>query len=63
MIENAIDIALANDQIHALNQIVAYIVKYQNKYVHSYLFESNFLRLVEKSINIKDLLESDIFCH
>jgi hypothetical protein len=40
-----------------------YIVKYQNKFVHSYLFHNNFITLMEKGIFLKDLLESDVFCH
>lgn len=62
-IENALDIALSNNQILALNEIIGYIVKYQNNFVHSYLFEHNFIRLIELNIYIKDLLESDVFCH
>lgn len=41
--------------------MIAYIVKYQNNFVSSYLFLQNFPTLMEKSIPVKPLLEADIF--
>jgi len=40
-----------------------HIVKYQNNYAYSFLFENNFNKLLQIGINVHDLLESDIFCH
>ena len=59
----AVDIALENNQMQALKLIVEYIVKYQNNYVYSFLFESNFTMLLEKDIYLKDILNSNIICH
>ena len=54
---------MKNNQTEALNAIVRYIVKYQNSFVYSYLFEKNLAMLLEKGIYLKDLLESEIICH
>lgn len=35
---NAIDVALENNQISAINLILSHIVKHQNNYVSSFLF-------------------------
>ena len=35
---NAIENALKNNQVHAVNELIKYIVKYQNNFVSSYLF-------------------------
>ena len=35
---NAIENALKNNQVHAVSEIIKYIVKYQNNFVSSYLF-------------------------
>lgn len=40
-----------------------HIVKHQNSYVYSYLFEDNFVQLMEKGIEVSGLLNSRIFCH
>ena len=37
-ITNAIDNALNNNQVKAVNLLLDYIVKYQNNFVSSYLF-------------------------
>lgn len=55
---NAIDIALDSNQIRAVNLIIAHIVKYQNNYVSSYLFNFNLLKLMEKGIDTNGLLAS-----
>ena len=60
---SAIDTAIENNQIRATNSIINYIVKYQNNVVFCYLFEENFVSLIEKGINVIDLLKSDIFFH
>lgn len=47
---SAIDNALANNQIIAIEYMIQYIVKYQNNYTSSFLFRKNFCRLMEKGI-------------
>lgn len=41
--------------------MISYIVKYQNNPVHSYIFERNFTRIIEKGINLEGLLKSKLF--
>lgn len=43
--------------------MINYIIKYQNSYVYSYLFEDNLVDLLQKGINVSGLLNSDIFFH
>lgn len=62
-ITTALDIALESNQISAANLIIQYIQKYQNSYVFLFLFQDNFISLIEKGIKVADLLQSDIFCH
>lgn len=57
----AIDQALKTNQVKAVNEMIQYIVKYQNNFVSSYLFLHNLPVLMEKSISIKPILNSDIF--
>ena len=38
---SAIDSSLKNNQVGAVNLMIAYIIKYQNNYVSSYLFLKN----------------------
>lgn len=57
----AIDAALKTNQVRAVNEIISYIVKYQNNFVSSYLFLHNFPILMEKNIPVKPILDSEIF--
>jgi hypothetical protein len=41
--------------------IIEYVVKYQNNFIYSYLFNKNFPVLLEKGIEVKPLLDSNIF--
>jgi len=59
---SAIDNALRNNQISAVTSIIEYIVKYQNNFVSSFLFQRNFFDLIEKGISVSSLLNSNIFC-
>ena len=52
---SAIDYALKNNQIFALDLILKYIVKYQNNFVSSYLFKHNMPKLIEKGVKLHDL--------
>jgi hypothetical protein len=58
-----IEVAVENNQIIALNKIIEYVVKYQNTYAFSFLFEKYMLKLLEKGIKVSTLFESEIFCH
>jgi hypothetical protein len=60
---SALDVALENNQIRALNLIIKYIVKYQNSFAFHFLFDDIFLDLMDKGIVVAPLLESDIFRH
>jgi hypothetical protein len=40
---------------------MTYIVKYQNNFVSSFMFLKNFPALLEKGIQVKPLLESNVF--
>ena len=60
---SALDVALENNQIRALNIIIKYIIEYQNSFAFYFLFDEIFLQLLEKGIIVTGLLESDIFCH
>lgn len=59
----AIDNALKNNQVKAINLMIEYISKYQNNFVSSYLFRHNLPTLMEKGIAIENLIcdESSIF--
>jgi hypothetical protein len=58
---SAIDSALRNNQVRAVSIIIEYVVKYQNNFIYSYLFNKNFPILLEKGIQVKPLLDSNIF--
>lgn len=58
---SAIDSALRNNQVRAVSIIIEYVVKYQNNFIYSYLFNRNFPILLEKGIEVKPLLDSNIF--
>jgi hypothetical protein len=60
---NPIQIALDSNQIIALNQMIEYIVKYQNHYSFSFLFEQTLLELITKGIKVTALFSSSIFSY
>ena len=59
----AIDNALKNNQVKAINLMISYISEYQNNYVSSYLFRQNLPKLMMRGIQIFKLIEksSQIF--
>jgi hypothetical protein len=59
---NAIDNALKNNQIKAVNMCIDYIVKFQNNFVSSYIFTKNMPVIMSKGISISHLLASNVFC-
>lgn len=60
-LHNSIDLALDSNQIGAVSKLIDYIVKYQNNYVSSYLFQKSIIKLMEKGIHCCNLMDSDIF--
>jgi hypothetical protein len=58
---SAIDNALRNNQVRAIDLIIDYLVKYQNTYTSSFLFKKNMHLIFEKGIEVGALLESKIF--
>ena len=58
---SAIDNALKNNQVGAVNEIINYIVKFQNSFTSSYLFTKNMAEMIETGICISELLNSDVF--
>lgn len=52
---------MRNNQVRAVSIIIEYVVKYQNNFIYSYLFNKNFPILLEKGIEVKPLLDSNIF--
>ena len=61
--KSAIDTALQNNQVRAITIMLEYIIKYQNSYVHSYLFKDNFLQMMEIGIEVAGLLNSNVFVY
>jgi hypothetical protein len=58
-----VEIALENNQVVGLNRMIEFIVKYQNSYAFSFLFENEIVQLINKGIKCYILFESEIFCH
>lgn len=61
--QTAIDIALGEHQVQAVNLMISYIVRHQNAPSYAYLFRENFTSLLGKGINVGALLRSEIFYH
>lgn len=58
---NAIDNALKNNQIGAVDGIIKYIVKYQNNYSSSYLFKKNLPSIMDMGVHVQFLFDSKVF--
>ena len=58
---SAIDNALRNNQIGAIEVILDYIVENQNVYHSSFLFNKNLGDILKKGIKIKKLLDSKVY--
>ena len=58
---SAIDSALKNNQVRAVELIIRYIEDYQNRFESGYLFYRNFPSLLDKGIDIQPLLRSEVF--
>ena len=59
--QNAIDVAILNNQIRAVNLIIDHIIKFQNNFVSSYLFEDNLIDIMNRGISVVDLMKSNVF--
>ena len=59
----AIDRALKANQVRAVSLMIDYIIKNQNNYTASYLFNKNIPDLLEKGIELQGLFDSQIFTY
>lgn len=59
---SAIDNALKNNQMRAIQIIIDYICKYQNNFCSSFLFLKNFGAIIDKGcIELNEILDSEVF--
>ena len=58
---SALDCALNNNQVKAVQLMINYIIKYQDSYVSSYLFQQNLPDLITKGVVLSDLFKSNVF--
>lgn len=49
------------DQTRAVEAIICYLVKYQNNFITSWMFNNSLPDIIEKGIPITNLLKSNIF--
>lgn len=56
--KSSIDVALGNNQIRSVNMMIDYIIKYQNSYFYSHLFENNLIELVNKGVVMTPIFNS-----
>lgn len=60
-LSSAIDNAIRANQVQGLNLIINYIIKFQNNFTSSFLFNKNFSVLMEQGIEVTALLNSKVF--
>uniref|UniRef100_A0A7S3ILI3 Ion transport domain-containing protein n=1 Tax=Strombidium inclinatum TaxID=197538 RepID=A0A7S3ILI3_9SPIT len=60
---SAIDVSLSKNQIRSVNLMINYIIKHQNSFVFSHLFEFNLVDLLNKGVTMAPLFNSSIFNH
>jgi len=60
---SAIDKALDLNQVKSVDLMIDYIVANQNSYVYANLFQNNFVDLLNKGVEMKDVLQSKVFNH
>lgn len=60
---NPIDNALEHNQVRAVNDLINYIVNYQNNFISSYMFTKNLPILMGKGIPVDKLISSKIFSY
>ena len=61
--DNAIDVAIENNQVRGVGIMIDHIVKYQSNYVSAFLFRNNLLKLMKKGIAVNKLISSIIWIH
>jgi hypothetical protein len=49
---SALDVALDNNQIRAIEIMIKYIIEYQNNYVSYFLFKDNLIELMNRGIEL-----------
>ena len=52
---------MKNNQVGAVDQIIKYIVKYQNIYSSSYLFKRNLPKIMDMGVEVQYLFDSNVF--
>jgi hypothetical protein len=60
---SALDVALDNNQIRAIEIMIKYIIEYQNNYVSYFLFKDNLIELMNRGIELTQLLKSNVFLY
>ena len=59
--ESAIDVALENNQVVAIKILIDHVICHQNSFIFSFLFSKNLVHLMEKGVEVSNLLNSNIF--
>ena len=60
-LSSAIDNAIRANQVKAINLIIKYIIKYQNNYVSSFLFNKNLSTIIEMGLEVTELFNSQVY--
>jgi hypothetical protein len=58
-----VDVALDYNQIGSVDDMMAYVCKYQQDYVSAHLFHNNLLEMMDKGVTMTPILESQIYNH
>ena len=58
---NAVENALRMNQAKSVEKIIEFIVKYQNNFASSFLFNKNLPLLIQKGITVANLMSSNVF--
>ena len=58
---SAVDLAIKTNQLSAVAEIIKYIIKFQNNYVSSFIFDKNLIELLDKGVQMEHLLNSKVF--
>lgn len=53
---SAIDTALERNQIRSVNMMIDYIIEHQNSFYYAHLFHNNLIELINKGVQMGDLL-------
>lgn len=58
--KSPIDVALENNLINSVNQMLDYMVIHQNSYVYAFIVEEILVEMINKGVTMKKLLNSNI---